>query len=60
MVQLLGVEDYARRKCHHLRRGHAKDIQVRGANLYEFLATGQLQSLKVLAHQTGSSGKDGV
>ena len=44
MLQLLDVKDFALFRCHDLRRGHAKDMQLNGASLYEILAAGEWRS----------------
>ena len=73
MLELLGIENASRFRCHDLRRGHAKDLQLRGANLYEILAAGEWRSKAFLeylspgdlemgavieAHQAESSSED--
>ena len=60
-------------RCHDLRRGHAKDMQLNGATLYEILAAGEWKSPAFLdymslmeletgavieAHQAESSSED--
>ena len=43
LVQL-GVKDAAQYRTHDLRRGHARDLQVSGAPLWEILAAGEWRS----------------
>ena len=74
MLQVLGIENFGQYRCHDLRRGHAKDMQLRGASLYEILAAGEWKSPAFLdylslmdlemgavieAHQAESSSEDG-
>ena len=73
MLELIGIENASKFRCHDLRRGHAKDLQLRGANLYEILAAGEWRSPAFLeylslgdlemgavieAHQAESSSED--
>ena len=73
MLEVLGIENAPTFRCHDLRRGHAKDLQLRGANLYEILAADERRSPAFLeclslgdlemgavieAHQAESSSED--
>lgn len=44
MLTLIGMEKAASYRCHDLRRGHAKDLQLSGASLYEILTAGEWRS----------------
>ena len=44
LLQMLEVPDAAVYGTHDLRRGHAKDLQVNGAQLCEILHAGQWKS----------------
>ena len=43
-LKLLKVENYSVYRSHDFRRGHARDLQARGAHLYEILAAGEWRS----------------
>lgn len=73
LLRALGQEDYKNYRCHDLRRGHAKDMQMNGANLNQILAAGEWRSPAFLqylsmtelelgavieAHQAESSSED--
>ena len=73
-LALLGVADAACYRSHDFRRGHARDLQARGASLFEILEAGEWRSpafLKYLnvcelerdvalqAHLDDSSGDEG-
>jgi hypothetical protein len=73
VLQFLGLENFGSYRCHDLRRGHAKDMQLNGATLYEILAAGEWRSPAFLdymslmelemgavieAHQAESSSED--
>jgi hypothetical protein len=73
ILHVLGLEHFRRYRCHDLRRGHAKDMQMNGATLYEILAAGEWKSPAFLdymslmelemgavieAHQAESSSED--
>ena len=44
MLTAIGMEKAVSYRCHDLRRGHAKDLQMSGASLYEILAAGEWRS----------------
>ena len=73
LLRALGHEDYKNYRCHDLRRGHANDLQVNGANLNQILAAGEWKNPAFLhylsltelelgavieAHQAVSSSED--
>ena len=49
-MKLCGVDCSASYRTHDLRRGHAKDLQVNGATLYEILAAGEWRSPAFLSY----------
>ena len=44
LLALLEVPNYEQYRCHDLRRGHARDLQLKGAGLAEILVAGQWSS----------------
>ena len=46
----IGVENAAAYRAHDFRRGHAKDMQERGATVQEILAAGQWRSPSFLEY----------
>ena len=44
LLALLEVPNYEQCRCHDLRRGHARDLQLKGAGLAEILDAGQWSS----------------
>ena len=44
LFALLEVPNYEQYRCHDLRRGHARDLQLKGAGLAEILDAGQWSS----------------
>ena len=73
LLEFLELENFCRYRCHDLRRGHAKDLQMNGANLQQILAAGEWKSPAFLqylsltdlelgavieAHQAESSSED--
>lgn len=50
MLTLLGVDQAMAYRTHDLRRGHALDLQLSGAPLYEILAAGEWKSPAFLAY----------
>ena len=44
MLEILGTPKAREYRCHDLRRGHALDLQLRGAPLHEILAAGEWRS----------------
>ena len=38
------MEDAGSYRCHDIRRGHARDLQLNGGSLYEILAAGEWKS----------------
>ena len=69
----LGIVDHSSYRCHDLRRGHAKDLQLHGTTLQQILAAGEWKSPAFLhylsmteleqgavieAHQAESSSED--
>ena len=41
LLALFEVPNYEQYRCHDLRRGHARDLQLKGAGLAEILDAGQ-------------------
>ena len=47
---MLGIVDAARYRLHDFRRGHARDMQARGATLREILDAGEWRSPSFLGY----------
>merc|ERR1712185_131973 len=45
LLALLEVPNYEQYRCHDLRRGHARDLQLKGAGLAEILDAGRLSKV---------------
>ena len=45
-----GVDGAQKYRTHDLRRGHAKDLQLKGASLYQILAAGEWRSPAFLSY----------
>ena len=43
-LKVLKIEDWWQYRSHDFRRGHARDLQARGAHLYEIFAAGEWRS----------------
>ena len=43
-LECLGVDKASSYRPHDFRRGHARDLQAEGANLYEILSAGEWSS----------------
>ena len=44
LLGLIGVKEAGRHRTHDIRRGHAKDMQLNGATLYQILKAGEWSS----------------
>ena len=49
-LQTLHIKDAAKYRTHDLRRGHARDLQLRGASLWQILQAGEWRSPAFLAY----------
>jgi len=49
-LHMIGVPEAAKFRTHDFRRGHARDMQVGGKNLYQILKAGDWKSLAYLAY----------
>ena len=60
LLKLAQVKDFATYRLHHLRRGHALDLQLSGAPLAEILAAGEWRSPAFMKYLNMRQLKEGL
>ena len=59
-LHMIGVPEAAKFRTHDFRRGHARDMQVGGKNLYQILKAGDWKSPAFLAYMDKSELEHGA